>query len=56
MTVTVTVNSERYVSMLEHFLQPKMEEIVEEEEVEELWFQQDVATAHAALNSLNTVF
>jgi hypothetical protein len=31
--VTVTVNSERYVAMLRNFLQPRMEEIVEEKEL-----------------------
>jgi hypothetical protein len=30
--VTVTMNSEHYVAMLRNFLQPRMEEIVEEEE------------------------
>jgi hypothetical protein len=38
--VTVTVNSERYVAMLRNFLQPRMEEIVEEEELGDVWFQQ----------------
>lgn len=53
--VTVTVNSERYVSMLENFLQPRLEEILEEEQLEDLWFQQDGATAHTARNSLNVL-
>jgi hypothetical protein len=44
--VTVTVNSERYVAMLRNFLQPRMEEIVEEEELGDVWFQQDGAAAH----------
>lgn len=53
--VTVTVNSRRYVSMLQNFLQPRMEEIVEEEGLGDLWFQQDGATAHTARNSLNVL-
>lgn len=52
---TVTVNSERYVLMLENFLQPRIEEIVEEHQVGELWFQQDGATAHTAGNSMGTL-
>jgi hypothetical protein len=31
--VTVTMNSERYVAMLRNFLQPRIEEIVEDEEL-----------------------
>lgn len=32
-----------------------MEEILEEEQLEDLWFQQDGATAHTARNSLNVL-
>jgi hypothetical protein len=49
----MTVNSERYVAMLRNFLQPRMEEIVEEEELGDVWFQQYGAAAHTARNSMN---
>ncbi|KAG8233543.1 hypothetical protein J437_LFUL012786 [Ladona fulva] len=45
--MTVTVNSRHYISMLQNFLQPRIEEIVEEEGMGDLWFQQDGATAHS---------
>jgi hypothetical protein len=48
----VTVNSECYVAMLQNFLHPRMEEIVEEEELGDVWFQQDGASAHTARNSI----
>lgn len=51
--VTVTVNSERYVVMLQNYLQPRMEEIIENEGLGVVWFQQDGATAHTARISLN---
>jgi hypothetical protein len=53
--VTVTVNSEHYVAMLRNFLQPRMEEIVEEEELGDVWFQEDGAAAHTAPNSMNVL-
>lgn len=53
--VTVTVNSTRYVSMLHNFLEPRMDEIVEEHGLGDLWFQQDGATAHTARISLNVL-
>ena len=53
--MTVTVNSERYVSVLQNFLQPRMEEIVEAERLGDVWFQQDGATAHTARISLNVL-
>ena len=53
--VTVTVNSTRYVSMLRNFLQPKLDEIVEEHGLGDLWFQQDGATAHTARISLDVL-
>lgn len=40
----VTVNSERYVNMIENFFVPNLEEI----DAEDVWFQQDGATAHTA--------
>jgi hypothetical protein len=52
--VTVTVNSERYVAMLRNVLQPRMEEIVEEEGLGDVWFQQDGAAAHTAGNFSRT--
>jgi hypothetical protein len=51
--VTVTVDSECYVAMLRNFLQPRMEEIVKEEELGDVWFQEDGAAAHTAPNSMN---
>ena len=51
--MTLTVNSERYVSILQNFLQPRMEEIVEAEGLGDMWFQQDGATAHTARISLS---
>lgn len=51
--VTVTVNSERYVAMLQNYLQPRMEEIIENEGLGVVWFQQDGATPHTARISLN---
>jgi len=41
---TVTVNSGRYVEMLETFLRPKLDGV----DTEDVWFQQDGATAHTA--------
>lgn len=51
----MTVNSEHYVSTLANYLQPQIEEIVEEEELWELLFQQDGVTAYTAQNSLNVL-
>ena len=45
----VTVNSERYVSMIVDFFLPKLKEM----NVGEVWFQQDGATAHTARRSMN---
>ena len=53
--MTVTVNPTRYVSMLRNFLQPKLDEIVEEHGLGDLWFQQDAATAHTARISLDVL-
>lgn len=49
--ITVTVNSDRYVHMLETFLRPKLEEI----DAEDVWFQQDGATAHTSRRSLGVL-
>ncbi|XP_039292755.1 uncharacterized protein LOC120353366 [Nilaparvata lugens] len=51
--ITVTVTSERYVTMLQTFLQPELEELVEEQDLGEIWFQQDGATAHTARISMD---
>lgn len=52
--VTDIVNSNHYVfSMLNTFLLPKMEQIAEEEDLEDLWL--DGATPHMAQNSLNVL-
>jgi len=45
----VTVNCERYVSMIEVFFLPKLEEM----NAGEVWFQQDGTTAHTARRSIN---
>ena len=49
----MTVNSERYVAMLQNYLQPRMEEIIENEGLGVVWFQQNGATAHTARISLD---
>jgi hypothetical protein len=45
--VTVTVNSHRYCEMLETFLRPNFDEL---NNIQNVWFQQDGATAHTALH------
>jgi len=42
----VTVTSERYVEMLRNFLRPQLQSL--RVNMEEMWFQQDGATAHTA--------
>jgi len=49
---TVTVNAERYVSMLDNFFEPQLEELMEETNMGDIWFQQDGATAHTARVSM----
>jgi len=44
----VTVNSERYVAMIQVFFAPALEEL----NAGLVWFQQDGATAHTALKSM----
>jgi len=48
---TVTVTSDRYVEMLETFLRPKLDDV----DTEDVWFQQDGATAHTARCSLRVL-
>lgn len=48
---SVTVNSERYVEMLINFLQPELHR----RGIENVYFQQDGATAHTARRSLETL-
>jgi len=51
----VTVNGERYRAMLNEFLLPKFEE----EDIDDIWFQQDGAPCHttnATIDLLRTVF
>jgi len=53
--VAVTVTAERYQDMIRHFLVPEMEE----QGLQDMWFQQDGATAHTARSTiqlLNDVF
>lgn len=51
--VTVTVNSERYVALLQNYLQPRMEEIIENEGLGVVRLQHYGATAHTVWISLN---
>lgn len=44
----VTINSERYVNMLQQFLEPQLQQ----NDLGQVWFQQDGATAHTARNSM----
>jgi len=46
--VTVTVTSDRYCDMLQNFLRPKVDELEED-----VWLQQDGATAHTSRRSLS---
>ena len=51
----VTVNGERYRAMLNEFLFPK----IEEDDMDDIWFQQDGATCHTTniiIDLLRTVF
>ena len=49
----VTVNSERYVAMLQDYFIPHLKE--NEFDISNIWFQQDGATAHTAGASMNVV-
>ena len=44
----VTVNSQRYLAMLEDFFEPKLEELSDETNLGDIWFQQGGATTHTA--------
>ena len=50
--VTVTVTSDRYCELLERFLQPKVVQLIAAHHPEDVWFQQDGATAHTSRRSL----
>ena len=50
---TVTVTSKRYVEMLRNFLRPQLQSLRVNRE--EMWFQQDGATAHTARASMTVV-
>lgn len=45
---TVTVTSQRYLSMLKDFFEPKLNKLREEVNPRDIWFQQDGATSHTA--------
>ena len=47
--VTVTVNSDRYCAWLQNFFQPRSGEIFNDQHgADNVWFQQDGATAHTS--------
>jgi len=46
--VAVTVNSDRYVNMLQEFFFPRLDEL----DLGDIWFQQDGATAHTSRASM----
>ncbi|XP_046663111.1 uncharacterized protein LOC124356010 [Homalodisca vitripennis] len=46
--LTTNVTAQRYVSMLQDFFEPELNPLVEEQHLEDIWFQQDGATAHTA--------
>jgi len=50
---TVTVTSEHYAEMLRNFLRPQFQNL--RVNMEEMWFQQDGATAHMARASMTVV-
>ena len=47
--VTVTVNSDQYCEMLETFLRPKLNML---DDMDNVWFQQDGATAHTSRRAM----
>ena len=51
--VSVTVNSDRYCAMLQNFFQHQLGEIFDEHGADNVWFQQDSATAHTSRPSLS---
>jgi hypothetical protein len=50
--VTVTVTSDRYCSTLGNFLRPKLDDLFDEHGAENVWLQQDGATALTSRRSL----
>ena len=48
----MTVNAQRYVSMLENFFEPQLEQLGEETDLGDIWFQQDGAIAHTSRISM----
>jgi hypothetical protein len=46
------VNSDRYCATLEKFLRPKLDDLFDQQEANNVWFQQDGATAHTSRRSL----
>jgi hypothetical protein len=50
--VTVTVTSNRYCAVLENFPRPKLDDLFDEHGAENLWIQQDGATAYTSRRSL----
>jgi len=52
--VTVTVNSNRYCAILQNFFQPQLGEVFNDKHgADNVWFQQDGATAHTCCRSLS---
>jgi hypothetical protein len=49
--VTVMVTTDQYCAMLENFLWPKLNDLFDEHGAENVWFQQDGATAHTPCRS-----
>lgn len=47
----VTINSERYVNMIQQFFEPQLQQM----HMRLVWFQQDGATAHTARYSMNVL-
>jgi hypothetical protein len=50
--VTVTVTSDRYCAMLEKFFRSKLDYLFDKHGAENVWFEQDGATAHTFRRSL----
>lgn len=51
----MTITAERFVSMLNKFVQHKIEKIVANENLRNLWLQQDGTTAHTARDLLTVL-
>jgi hypothetical protein len=50
--VTATVTSDQYCAMLENCLRPKVDDLLDQHGADNVWFQQDGATAHTSRRSL----